>query len=506
MPWTEVMAEIDPEEILRQLPPPEVNYTLPEIRAVKPPVTLPDYSTVEHYGRPRPSTKELERSLEQIKSVTENPAVSSTIKLIKDLSDDKRGSDQPSQSSQTDNPRESKTQPSPTESSTQKPSSNTETTPRPEVVKPPPVEIAPKAPAYPPPTGKLLASWQTLRKNPGLIELEESLTRDRQLVEDTFAMAIQLSADKSAEQGEEGEQPEGGADGEVEGEGEGEDTAPAGSHDAVLATAMGLHKKQDWKGLKNLFQDNPEAGETKDGLRYIIEAEINEAKPNYMQVRRYSNQLLGLDENDAMANYGLAIYYYNASKPDTSKAGDHLAVALKAKNPPEGASAFYWKLTFKKFMIPLLLVIAGLIGGISHVIKKKKAAATIDLDSPAKSETAEAEEKPQGKLMQKLAPLLDKFKGLFARFKKKKAAEPDIARTTSEATATESSEEEVTEADEGAEESEESAEDEESDEEESDEESEDEEEAEEENELESEDEEAVAEDSEEEESEEEESA
>ena len=487
-PWSGAMAEIDPEEILRQLPPPEVNYTLPEIRAVKPPVTLPDYSTVEHYGRLRPSTKELERSLEQIKSVAENPAVSSTIKLIKNLSDNENGSDQPSRASQKDNPTDGRSQPSPTVSSAQRPSTSTDAQSRPLVVKPPPVEITPKAPAYPPPTGKLMAAWKTLRNNPGLVEFEESLTRDRQLVEDTFAMAMQLSADKSEEQPGDGEEIQ-------EGE-EGDESAPAGSHDAVLATAMGLHKKQDWKGLKNLFLENPEAGETKDGLRYIIEAEINEAKPNYLQIRRYSDQLRGIDENDTMANYGLALYHYNARKPDTSKAGEYLAVALKAKNPPEGASAFYWKLTFKKFMIPLLLVIAGLIGGISHVIKKKKAAATIDLDKPAEETSTEPEKKPQGKLMQKLAPLLDKFKGLFARFKKKKAVEPDAEPTTEE-TASESSEEEVEESAEGQESAEEKSE------EESEEEAEEEEE---ENELESEDEEAVAEESEEEEAEEEESA
>jgi hypothetical protein len=484
-PWSAAMAEIDPEEILRQLPPPEVNYTLPEIRAVKPPVTLPDYSTVEYYGRSKPSTKELERSIRQIKSLADNPAVSSTLRLIKHLSDDVKADNENSTPAVQSGAATQKT--------AQQPQASVDSLTPPRAIKPPPVAaapatpVAPATPSYPPPTGNLMSAWQTLRKNPGLAELEASLARDRQLAEDTFTMAMLLSADQPAEGDEVA------AEGETEGE-----SAPAGSHDAVLATAIGLYKQQDWKGLKNLFAENPEAGETKDGLRYIIEAEINEAKPNYMQVRRYSDQLRGLDENDAMANYGLALYHYNAKKPDTAKAGEHLAVALKAKNPPQGASAFYWKMTFNKFMIPLLLVIAGLIGGISHVIKKRKAAATIDLDKPAAAVKTEAEAKPKGKLTQKLAPLLDKFKGLLARFKKKKAADIDIsAPEKTEAVAGAAEAQEIEESaddqesaeEESEEEAEESAEDEESDEEE----------AEEENELESEDEEAVAEESEEEE-------
>jgi len=79
------MAEIDPEEILRKLPPPEVNYTLPEIRAVKQPVALPDYSTAEHYGKPAQSRREFERSLKSVKSLLETQAVTSTMKLIGNL-------------------------------------------------------------------------------------------------------------------------------------------------------------------------------------------------------------------------------------------------------------------------------------------------------------------------------------------------------------------------------------------------------------------------------------
>ncbi len=439
---------MDPEEILRQLPPPEVNYTLPEIKTVKPPVALPDHS-VEYYGQPRPSTRQLERTLKQIKSVMDNPAVSSTVKLINNLADNEQESRaKAAKASERSIPAQSEQRPAQTASTERQASPETASPTSVIPQKPPPVAVAsapavtavPAAPAYPPPTGNLLKAWQTLRKNPGLIELEESMARDRQLAEDAFEIALQLSEQAPAEDGEGGD------------EGENGETAPAESHDAVLATAMGLYKKQDWKGIKDLFSENPEAGETKDGLRYIIEAEINEAKPNYMQVRRYSDQLRAIDENDAMANYGLALAHYNAKTPNTAKASEHLAIALKAKNPPEGASAFYWRMTFKKFMIPLLLIVAGLVGGIAHVIKKKKAAAIIDLDNPVEKARPEQEAKPQGKLMQKLAPLLDKFKSIFARFKKKPAAEKEVA-ITSKSSENEPGEEpeSVTESDEGEE-------------------------------------------------------
>ena len=420
------MAEIDPEEILRQLPPPEVNYTLPEIKAVKPPIALPDEMKVEYYGRTKPSTRPLEKALKQIESVKDNPVVSSTVKLIKRLADARKEEQNTARNTAKGVTAQPGGQPAQTTSAAQKSAAVDSSTPtRP--VKPPPVTVV-AAPSHPPPTGNLMAAWQTLRKNPGVVGFEESLARDKQLAEDAFEMALQLSEKESTKSGEDGDS---GEDSEVA-EGEEGESAPAGSHDAVLATAMGLYKKQDWKGIKDLFSENPEAGATKDGLRYMIEAEINEAKPNYMQIRRYSDQLAKIDENDAMANYGLALAYYNAKKPNTAKAGEHLAIALKAKDPPEGASAFYWSMTFKKFMIPLLLVIAGLIGGIAQIIKKKKkAAAGIDLEKPAEPAGSEQELKPQGKLMQKLAPLLDKFKGILARFKKKPANAPSEEESAS---------------------------------------------------------------------------
>ena len=415
--WLQAMAQIDPEEILRQLPPPEVNYSLPEIKAVKPPVALPDQSYVEHYGRPKPSKKELERSVKKVRSLLEIPAVTSTVRLISNLArNDKTVSTSADNTSDARQPAGSAAQRAQTQTSQTQDKPVVQNRPR----KPPVIEIPPM-PADPPPTGKIMAAWKTLRQNPALAELEASLLRDRQLAEDTFAMALLMAEKKS----EAGEQEPTDADSEDTGEAEGdEEQVRTGSHDAILAKAMGLYKKQDWKGLKSLFAENPDAAGSKDGLRYLIEAEINEAKPNYMLVRRNSDQLMKIEKDDAMANYGMALYYYNAKKPNTAKAQAHLTIALKAKNPPEGASAFYWNMTFKKFMIPLLVLIAAIIGGISQVIKKRKAAAALDSGQPAEQPETEKEAKPKGKLMQKLAPLLDKFKGILARFRKKPTASP----------------------------------------------------------------------------------
>ncbi len=417
--WSPAMAEIGADEILRQLPSPDVNYVLPEIKAVKPPVALPEYSAVEHYGHPKPPKKEFEHSLNEIKAIFDVPVVTSTIKLISDLADG-REKEQVANSEKSSGATELKRsrqfyQPA---GANQK-ASDQQTSQSTRVAIPPPIEIA--RPSHPPPTGKLLEAWQTLRKNPALSELEESLHRDQQLAQDTAEMAMQLATKKQKPVKDKTDDEVGEID---------EEKAVAGSHDAILAKAMGLYKKKDWKGLKTLFTDNPEAGETPDGLRYTIEAEINETSPNYMQIRRYSSQLIQIIKDDPMANYGMALYYFNAKKPNTTKAQEHIATTLKAKNPPEGASAFYWKMTFKKFMIPLLILIAALIGGISQVIKKRKAAATLDLDLLAEPTTPDAEAKAKGKLMQKLSPVLDKLKGILARFKKKPATPATVATPT----------------------------------------------------------------------------
>lgn len=417
--WSPIMAEIDPEEILRQLPPPEVNYTLPEIRAVKQPVALPDYSTAEHYGKPAQSRREFERSLKSIKSLFESQAVTSTVKLIGNLANKERKGASPADRAASGSQPGAKGPDQAQNVQTAQSDAKSQSAPPERAVKPPPVALQP---AVPPPTKNLMAAYKTLRQNPALLEFEQSLSRDRQLAVDAFEVALQLAAHPPKTEGDEGES-------EID---DGE-KAPAGTHDAVLATAMGLYKKQDWKGLKNLFSENPEAGETKDGLKYQIEAEANEAKPNYMQVRRYSDQLVKIDEQDPMGNYGLALAYYNAKKPNTAKAQEHLAVALKAKTPPEGASSLYWSMTFKKFMIPLLIVVAALIGGISKVIKKKKAAALDILEQPAGQIKPEAETKQPGKLMQKLAPLIDKLKGIMSRFKKKPATTADTEKTSEKA-------------------------------------------------------------------------
>lgn len=420
--WSPIIAEIDPEEILRQLPPPEVNYTLPEIRTVKQPVALPDYSTAEHYGKPATSKREFERSLKSVKSLLETQAVTSTIKLIGNLANKQQKSMSPADRAASGSQPGAKG-PNPVQSAqTAQSDAKPQTASTERAVKPPPVALKP---AVPPPTGNLMAAYKTLRQNPALLEFEQSLSRDRQLAVDTFEVALQLAANPPKTESNDSES--------AIDESEEEEKAPAGTHDAVLATAMGLYKKQDWKGLKDLFSENQEAGETKDGLKYQIEAEAKEAKPNYMQIRRYSDQLVKIDEQDPMGNYGLALAYYNAKKPNTAKAQEHLAVALKAKTPPEGASSLYWSMTFKKFMIPLLIVIAALIGGISKVIKKKKAAALDILDQPADQIKPEAETKQPGKLMQKLTPLIDKLKGIMSRFKKKPATTADAQKAPEKA-------------------------------------------------------------------------
>ncbi|MGM0599334.1 MAG: hypothetical protein ACQETH_05910, partial [Candidatus Rifleibacteriota bacterium] len=220
-----------------------------------------------------------------------------------------------------------------------------------------------------------------------------------------------------------------------------------GKFDSVFAKAKVLRKKENWKALARLFQDNQEAGETQEGLEYRIEAEINSDKPNYYGARRLASSLIKDNRRHPLANYAMALYYYNAKRPNPKKASSHLNIALKAKNPPAGASKLYWITMLKKFWLGLVIVIAGIIGGIDYLRKKKKAdapektedkaeTAPDNKDEPTKSEEDKEKEpiaSDSGKLGKlkslvsaKLELLTNKLKPIIDKIKKKKNKTEDI--------------------------------------------------------------------------------
>jgi hypothetical protein len=206
------------------------------------------------------------------------------------------------------------------------------------------------------------------------------------------------------------------------------------SWDSVLAKAKGLQKKENWKGIKKLFADNPEAGETKAGLEYMLEAELNATKPNSRHYKRYADQLLTKDRKNGLANYALALYYFNARRPNPAKASSHLAIALKAKNPPPGASKLYWTNLLKSSWKIILILIAAIIGGIDYLRKKKKKAkGEINaLDGDEGRPQPEKDTKSAGKLGGIKAKLLEKLAPIMNKIKKKKPETPRNEPQTSE--------------------------------------------------------------------------
>lgn len=280
----------------------------------------------------------------------------------------------------------------------------------------------------------LLRNFETLKKNKLVTSLQESLLKDYTLAVSVLELSQRLHDQK----------------GQSEGEESWENEKDAKSFDAIFAKAKGLQKKEKWKDIQTLFKSNAEAGETKEGLEYQIEAELNSAKPKYSSARRLANELVKLNKTNPWANYALALFYQNLKRPNTKKASSHLAIALKAKKPPAGASKLYWMMLLKKLWIVLLAILAAIIGGVSHLVKKKKAASLAAEDSaPGEGEAAPvvAAEPPSGKfhemkakILEKLKPVIAKLEPLLSKLRKKKpvpeqtdeGADPNAAKEPNE--------------------------------------------------------------------------
>jgi len=291
---------------------------------------------------------------------------------------------------------------------------------------------------------KAYQSFRTLQKNSLIAEWQAAMQQNLQLFTDCIELSQKIPAsDKTAaKEGKESEETEDG------GEETTEETGDSKSFDSVFAKVKGLQKKEKWKDIIETFEENPDAAETKEGLEFILEASLNQEKPDVNSIRRNGNSLLKLDKKNAWGNYAMAYYYYNSRKPNATKGAQHLDTALKAKKPPPGASKLYWMTLLKKLWIVGLLLLGAIIGGINHVMKKKKAA-QINLDdiSDASSQgenSVEAPTEPSPGLAGKLKPLLDKLQPILDKIRRKKPQEKleEVLETTAtqpETTADESS-------------------------------------------------------------------
>lgn len=421
----QALAYVDPDDILKNLPPPQVNFPVPVIQASMP-VLLPQNATmIPNLG------KDLAKINfeDQLRRLADASLLNPWKKLASNLATSKKASATPALTSLPEKqPRV--------------------TAPTAKATKPPIVDLPPKTGNISKPSeseSKIVATETTrievaavsndkpeteiekplIDQQPQPLSVEDKATKgDKDRNDDENPAQPSDASEESEEKTDTEEQ--------VEEEEDAEKTGITGAHDGVIAKATGLYKKSQWKEIKALFSDNPDAADTPDGRKFMLEAELNESKPNYMQIRRYSDQLIKADKNNALGNYGMAVFFVNNRKPDSAKALKHLETALKSKNPPQGASSLYWQLTLKKFAIIFIALLGLIIVGVVKLVKKKKNA-TIELDNPETdqvSSDSQPENPAKPGLSARFKAFIDKVKNLAQRFKRKKTQEKDESEET----------------------------------------------------------------------------
>lgn len=108
-----------------------------------------------------------------------------------------------------------------------------------------------------------------------------------------------------------------------------------------------------------------------------IMSEFKKKKPSFSNIKSLGEQIVKHEKSNAIGNYALAYYYYHAKKPNLPRAKKAISLALKDKNPPEGASSLSFKITLKSYQNLILILGAGLFLVIALILKKKKAQSLI---------------------------------------------------------------------------------------------------------------------------------
>ncbi|MFZ5950676.1 MAG: hypothetical protein ACOYXC_08220 [Candidatus Rifleibacteriota bacterium] len=397
-----ILQAQDPLAILEQLPPPEVEYPKAPAKSY-PPAELDQTDEDDMSAEVAPVNAP---PLPPPKIDTKKLIEQNTPRVVKSLSGLIKSISQPTASKTTEiasSPKAVAVKAAESKDGA-KPLNEAEVK-KPKIIKPLPIQTQ----AY--------QALKTLQKNPLIDEWDSALKKDYSL----FLEAIELSQKMSAEK-EGSEDPVEGEEGSETEEGK----EKGKSFDSVFAKAAGLKKSEKWKDIANLMKDNPEAAETPEGLELSIEANLSLEKPNIMAAKRSADALLKKDKENGWANYAMALHFLSAKKPNTEKGSTHLDLALKAKNPPAGASKLYWSMMLKKIVPVFLILLAGIIGGINQIIKKKKAArALLEGDGQAQPEPVSSEVPVSG-LAAKFKPMLEKLAPLLQKFQKKKTTGAEI--------------------------------------------------------------------------------
>ena len=188
-----------------------------------------------------------------------------------------------------------------------------------------------------------------------------------------------------------------------------------------LAQAKTLCDEGKWDEVNKIFEENPEAAEAPEAQKYLLLVELNNPKMNVNRLRSLGNSVIETEPNDPYANYALAIYHFKSKKKDVKKASQHIAIALKDKNPPKGALELSKEINSSGFAIYIIiaLIIIAIAGAVFFIIKKKKA----KQETPAETASTEGKtRKEENKLAQKLEPIKAKLEPIL------KKLEPILAK------------------------------------------------------------------------------
>lgn len=196
-----------------------------------------------------------------------------------------------------------------------------------------------------------------------------------------------------------------------------------------LAQAKTLCDEGKWDEVNKIFEENPEAAEAPEAQKYLLLVELNNPKMNVNRLRSLGNSVIETEPNDPYANYALAIYHFKSKKKDVKKASQHIAIALKDKNPPKGALELSKEINSSGFAIYIIigLLIIAIAGVVFFIIKKKAKQETPTETASTENETPKDGNKLAQKLepikaklepiLKKLEPILAKAKPLFEKLK-----------------------------------------------------------------------------------------
>ncbi len=201
---------------------------------------------------------------------------------------------------------------------------------------------------------------------------------------------------------EEAGQPEG--EGNTEGEeAAGEDGKPkeVANLDEIIDEANGLKDKGSWDELLTCLE---KAGESADArvLSLRLDGLLHQKKLSIDRIKPVAEALLQADNRSQIANYAMGYASAYGRKPNLALALNFLTKAKAGRKPYPGASSLYWQLWLKKNWYLFLLLIGGGIFGFDRYKKKKKKQAeatpqpegTLEQSADATTPAAEAGEEP----------------------------------------------------------------------------------------------------------------